>query len=203
MSDPLIAWQRLRAGNERFTVPAREHPPGLIDDRPAAVVFRCADSGSASEVIFGQNSTSLIDISTWGHVIDTGVMASLEYAVDTLEVPLIVVLGHHDCQAMRTAMQAWNDAALPDGATRAVIEHAIGSIVRRGAQADSIEAVTSAHIVETGLALLERSPVIARKVDARQCGIICVTTRPGGGRLQACATIGALGEVEGSLLECV
>ena len=100
-------------------------------------------------------------------------------------------------------MQAWNDAALPDGATRAVIEHAIGSIVRRGAQADSIEAVTSAHIVETGLALLERSPVIARKVDARQCGIICVTTRPGGGRLQACATIGALGEVEGSLLECV
>jgi carbonic anhydrase len=203
MSDPLIAWQRLRAGNERVATTNGHQHPELIDERPTAVVLRCADAGSASAIIFGQSWGSVIDVSTWGHVIDTGVLATLEYAVATLEVPLIVVLGHHDCHAMRTAMRAWNDAALPEGATRVVVEHAIGSIVRRGAAADSIEAVTSAHIVETGLALLERSPVIARKVDAGQCGIVCVTTRSEGGRLRACATVGAVGEVEGSLLECV
>ena len=203
MSDPLIAWQRLRAGNERVATTNGHQHPELIDERPTAVVLRCADAGSASATIFGQSWGSVIDVSTWGHVIDTGVLATLEYAVDTLEVPLIVVLGHHNCHAMRTAMRAWNDAALPEGATRVVVEHAIGSIVRRGAAADSIEAVTAAHIVETGLALLERSPVIARKVDAGQCGIVCVTTRPEGGRLRACATVGAVGEVEGSLLECV
>ena len=202
-SDPLIAWQRLRTGNERFVMPVRGHRGGLVEEQPTAVVFRCSDAGLASEDVFGQSWGSLIDVSTWGHVIDTGVLATLEYAVDTLEVPLIVVLGHHNCHAMRTAMRAWNDAALPEGATRVVVEHAIGSIVRRGAAADSIEAVTSAHIVETGLALLERSPVIARKVDAGQCGIVCVTTRSEGGRLRACATVGAVGEVEGSLLECV
>jgi carbonic anhydrase len=145
----------------------------------------------------------LIDISTWGHVVDSGVIATLEYAVETREVPLIVVLGHHDCHAMRTAMRAWTDAIMPEGATRTVVEHAIGSIVRRGAAADSLEAVTSAHIVETGLALLERSPVIARRVDAGKCAIVCATTNPADGSIVAHGTIGAVGEVDGALLECV
>jgi carbonic anhydrase len=203
MSDPLASWQHLRSGNERFFMPVRAHKGGMIDEQPIAAVFRCADTGVASETIFGQGWGSLIDISTWGHVVDSGVIATLEYAVDTREVPLIVVLGHHDCHAMRTAMRAWADATMPEGATRTVVEHAIGSIVRRGAAADSLEAVTSAHIVETGLALLERSPVIARRVDAGKCAIVCATTNPVDGNIVAHGTIGAVGEVDGALLECV
>ena len=201
--DPLIAWQRLRTGNERFFMPVRGHRGGLVEDRPAAVVFRCSDAGLASEVVFGQSWGSLIDVSTWGHVVDSGVLATLEYAVTTLEVPLIVVLGHEDCGAMRTAMRAWNDAVLPDGATRCVVEHAIGSIVRRGVDANSIEAVTSAHVVDTGLALLERSPAIARRVDAGRCAIVCATTTSTDGRIATHATVGAVGEVDGTLMECV
>lgn len=203
MSDPLASWQRLRSGNERFFMPVRAHKGGMIDEQPIAAVFRCADTGVASETVFGQGWGSLIDISTWGHVVDSGVIATLEYAVETRGVPLIVVLGHHDCHAMRTAMRAWTDATMPEGATRIVVEHAIGSIVRRGAAADSLEAVTSAHIVETGLALLERSPVIARRVDAGQCAIVCATTNPVDGNIVAHGTIGAVGEVDGALLECV
>jgi len=203
MSEPLITWRRLRAGNERFAASDRGRLAELPTERPTAVAFRCADFGFASEAIFGQNAGSLIDISTWGHVIDTGVLATLEYAVDTLEVPLIVVLGHQDCGAIRMAMRAWNDAVLPGGATRAAVEHAMGSIVHRAAQADSIEAVTSAHIVDTGLALLERSPAVSRRVDERQCGIVCATTNPEDGRLVALATIGAVGGAEDSLLECI
>lgn len=137
-----------------------------------------------------------------------GVSAHLlggEFAVDRLAtVLLLLVFGvHHDCHAMRTAMRAWTDATMPDGATRTVVEHAIGSIVRRGAAADSLEAITSAHIVETGLSLLERSPVIARRVDAGQCAIVCATTNPADGNIVAHGTIGAVGEVDGALLECV
>ena len=201
--DPLIAWQRLRTGNERLFMPVRGHRGGLAGDRPVAAVFRCADAGLSSEMVFGQNWGSLIDVSTWGHVIDSGVMATLEYAVTTLEVPLIVVLGHQECQAMRTAMRAWTDAVLPDGATRCMVEHAIGSIVRRGVDAGSIEEVTSAHVVDTGLALLERSPAIARRVDGGQCAIVCATTTSTDGRIQTHATVGAVGEVDGTLMECV
>lgn len=203
MSDPLITWQRLRAGNERVVVPVRGHRGGLADERPVAAVFRCADAGVASELVLGQSWGSLIEVSTWGHMVDSAVIASLEYAVHTLEVPLIVVLGHHDCGAMRTAMRAWNEADMPTGAARMMVEQAIGSIVRRAASADSVESVACAHIVETGLGLLERSPVIARRVDAGKCGIVCATTNPGDGRLRAYATVGAVGEVSDTLMECV
>ena len=202
-SDPLIAWQRLRAGNEKFVLPVGGHRETQLDERPTAAVFRCADTALASEMVFGQSWGSLIDVSTWGHGIDSGVLASLEYAVEILEVPLIVVLGHQDCHAMRTAMRAWTDAVIPDGAARTMVENAIGSIVRRGAAADSVQTVTAAHVAETGLALLERSAVIARRVDAGNCAIICATTDSAEGRIAVAATIGAVGEVDGDLLECV
>lgn len=100
---------------------------------------------------------------------------------------------------MRAAMRAWNEADMPTDATRAV-EHALYSIVRRGTQAD-FESVSSAHIVETGLAVLERSPAIAKKIDAGECAIVCATTQPGDGRLRVYATIRSVGEVDDALLE--
>ena len=104
---------------------------------------------------------------------------------------------------MRTAMRAWTDAVIPDGAARTMVENAIGSIVRRGAAADSVQTVTAAHVAETGLALLERSVVIARRVDAGNCAIVCATTDSADGRVTVQATIGTVGEVDGTLLECV
>ena len=100
---------------------------------------------------------SLIEVSTWGHVIDTGVLATLDYAVNGLEVPLIVVLGHQGRHAMRTAVRAWNEAVMPDGPTVRGRRACDRLIVRRGVDAGSTEAVTSAHVVETGFALLERA----------------------------------------------
>lgn len=201
--NPLTAWQRLRAGNERLFVPVRGHRGGLAADPPVAAVFRCSDSGLASEMVFGQGWGSLIDVSTWGHVLDFGALGALEFATDVLGVPLIVVLGHHDCHAMRTAVRAWNEVSMPEGAMRTTVEHVFGSIVRRGAHGQSVEDVTTAHVVETGLALLERSPSIARRVDAGTCGIVCATPDPANGRLRVLSTVGSLGESSGALLECV
>lgn len=201
--NPMTAWQRLRAGNERLFVPVRGHRGGLAADPPVAAVFRCSDSGLASEMVFGQSWGSLIDVSTWGHVIDFGVLGALEFATDALGVPLIVVLGHHDCHAMQTAVRAWNEVTMPEGAMRTTVEHVFGSIVRRGSDGQSVEDVTTAHVVDTGLALLERSPSIARRVDAGTCGIVCATTDPVNGRLRVLSTVGSVGESSGALLECV
>lgn len=200
-SDPLMAWRRLRAGAERITI--LDRGTRGIDEQPIAAVFRCSDSGVPGETMFGQSPGSLMDVCTWGHVVDRGVLAALEYAVEFLDVPLIVVLGHTDCRAMRTAMRAWDEVAMPDGAMRSVVEHVIGSIVNRGADARSVESVTSAHVVETGLGLLERSPVIARRVDAGRCAIVCATADPSGHGVRLHATLGAVGEVDDQLMECV
>lgn len=202
MSEPLITWERLRAGNQRTIAMAsagNESPAA----RPTVAVFRCADAVPAPETVFGQRGGSLFNISTWGHVIDTGVLASIEYAVEVLDVNLIVILGHDDCPAMRAALRAWEYAEMPGGATRCAVEHAMLSIVRRDTTADSVAAVAAAHIVETGLALMQRSPTVARKVDERECGIVCATESPVDGRVVAHATFGFIGDATETLVECV
>ncbi|MBX7450693.1 carbonic anhydrase [Mycolicibacterium sp. 3033] len=189
-TDATTVWQNLKAG-----VPA----PG---DGPVAAVFRCADAGISSETVFGQSAGALLDVSTWGHTVDTSVLASLEYAVEALGIQLVVVLGHDDCPAMTAALRAWQQAQLPDGAMRSAVEHALLSVVRRGAAADSVESVATAHIVETGLGLTQRSPALARKVDRGECGIVCATVNPADGTLDVHATLG-VEETNGVLVEMV
>ncbi|WP_156686325.1 carbonic anhydrase [Mycobacterium sp. Marseille-P9652] len=205
MSNPLSAWQRLQAGNERFCTAV--HSPRFrktAESRsPVAVVFRCADSDVASEVVFGQGRESLIDISTWGHVIDTGVLATAEYAVGTLMTPLVVVLGHADCAAMQTALTAWTNAEFPDGASRAVIEQAMSSLTRLDAHVTDADELSAAHVVHTGASLLHKSPVIAKAVDTGRTAIVCAVTDGKDGRLRARATFGDVPESRSALLECV
>lgn len=202
MSDPMTAWQQLRAGSEMSFRPVRVQQQTFHDGSPVAAVFRCCDAEVASEVVFGQSWGSLIDLSTWGHVVDTGVLGTLEHAVEACNVPLIVVLGHHNCSAMQAALRAWDTAEVPDGASRLAIEQALSSIVRRGSAADSVDAVSAAHMVSVGMSLLEKSPLIARRVDAGTCGIVCATTDYDG-KILVYATVGAVGEPGDSLLECV
>ena len=195
MSTPRVAWQELRAGNQTPQMKPR--------DRPIAAVFRCSDALITNEEVFGQSSGSLIDVSTWGHTVDASVLASIEYALETLEVPLIVALGHDDCPAMRAALRAWESAELPSGAMRPAVAHALLSVVRRGTSAESVQSVAAAHIVETGITLMQRSPAISRRVDSRKCGIICATHGSDGRAVRVHATFGAVEESSGTLVELV
>ena len=179
-NDATAIWQGLRTGR-------------LQDGAgPVAAVFRCADAGISSETLFGQSAGSLVDISTWGHTVDTSVLASIEYAVDALGISLVVVLGHDDCPAMQAALRAWKNAQLPDGAMRSAVENALLSVVRRGAAADCVASVTSAHIIDTATALVQRSPVLARKIDRHEAGIVCATVSPATQRITVHATLGAV-----------
>ncbi|MBE5438395.1 MULTISPECIES: carbonic anhydrase [Mycobacteriaceae] len=195
MTTPLLAWQQLCAGNQSATLQS--------PDRPIAAVFRCSDARLANEEVFSQLPGSLIDVSTWGHAVDSSVLASIEYAIETLEVPLIVALGHHDCPAMHAALRAWENAELPTGAMRNTVEHALLSVVRRGTPADTVESVATAHIVETGVALMQRSPAISKRIDNQTCGIICATYGSANRQLRVHATFGAVADSTDALVEIV
>ncbi|EUA02304.1 carbonic anhydrase [Mycobacterium kansasii 732] len=204
MSNPSIAWQRLQAGNQRFYATLRSKQKTTAKDHsPVAVVFRCADADTPSEVVLGQSWGSLIDISTWGHVIDTGVLATVEYAVGTLKTPLIVVLGHEHCAAMDTALAAWNNVTIPDGSARAVVEQAISSLARQDANITDADELSAAHVVHTGVSLLHKSAVVAKAVDSGQSAIVCLVGNAEDGRLRTCATFGDISDNESPLLECV
>ncbi|MDC8972161.1 carbonic anhydrase [Mycobacterium marinum] len=204
MSNPSTVWSQLQAGNRFFRNTLRttgKHP--AAKQSPSAVVFRCADADTASEAVFGQAWGSLIDVSNWGHVIDSGVLATVEYAVGALHTPLIVVLGHEHCTAMKTALDSWNSVSIPEGASRAVVEQAMSSLARQDATISAVDELAQAHAVHTGSSLLHKSPVVAKAVDAGECAIICLVSDSNDGRLRVCATFGNVSESGTPLLECV
>lgn len=203
MSNPTSAWQSLQAGNQHFYNTLRKQHSAANGQPPAAVVFRSADSDVPSQVVFGQSWGSIIDISNWGHVIDTGVLATLEYAVGTLKTPLVVILGHSDSSAMQTALDAWNKANFPDGATRAVVEQAVSSLARKDAGINTADDLTAAHVAHVGVSLLHKSPLVAKAVDSGRCAIVAALLDRADGRVQVCGTIGQVSDNETPLLRVV
>ncbi len=134
---PAQAWQRLQAGNARFVADRMEHPSQSADRRaalaqdqhPYAVLFGCSDSRVAAEIIFDQGLGDLFVVRTAGQVLDTTVIGSIEYGVDVLGAPLVVVLGHDRCGAVGAATQALLTGQMPTGFVRAVVDRVIPSLL--------------------------------------------------------------------------
>ena len=108
-------WSRMLAGNRRFTEGKLEHPNRSVEARkavidthePDAAVLSCSDARVSPDIIFDAGIGDLFTVRTAGQVIDDAVIASLEYAVDVLDVRLLVVLGHQNCGAIKQACKEY------------------------------------------------------------------------------------------------
>ena len=107
------ALQSLKDGNERFVAEALTPKDDYATLReqlstgqqPFAVVLCCSDSRVAPEIIFDQKLGDLFVIRNAGNVVDDDVLGSIEYAVEHLGTPLVVVLGHSCCGAVTATCQ--------------------------------------------------------------------------------------------------
>lgn len=72
---------------------------------PFTVVLCCSDSRVAPEIIFDQKLGDLFVIRNAGNIVDEEVLGSIEYAVEHLETPLVVVMGHASCGAVTATCQ--------------------------------------------------------------------------------------------------
>ena len=202
-TDPVTAWKSLKEGNERFVAGQPEHPSQSVQHRaslakgqkPTAALFGCGDSRVAAELIFDQGLGDMFVVRTAGHVIDSAVLGSLEFAVGALGVSVIVILGHDSCGAVKATLAALDDGALPGGYVRDLVERVAPSILlgrREGlSRADEFEA---RHVVETGTQILERSSAIARAVAAGDLAIVGATYHLADGRVVLRNIIGDIGE---------
>jgi carbonic anhydrase len=107
------ALDKLRRGNEIYAAgnfdPARASASRRVElvkgQHPFAVVLTCADSRVPPELIFDQGLGDLFVIRTAGAVADSAVLGSIEYATEHLHVPLVVVMGHSSCGAVKAALE--------------------------------------------------------------------------------------------------
>ncbi len=70
---------------------------------PIACVVTCSDSRVIPELIFDKGFGDIFVVRCAGAVIGENILESVEYAVEHLNVPLVVVLSHDDCGVMKAA----------------------------------------------------------------------------------------------------
>ena len=110
---PNAALERLMAGNERYTR-GTSHPFEFIHDQqalageqhPFATIVTCADARVMPELCFDEQRAGLFMTRVAGNYASAEILPSLEYAALILKVPLIMVLGHQDCGAVKAAMES-------------------------------------------------------------------------------------------------
>ncbi len=112
------ALQRLVAGNQRFVNDRLEHPNQSIQRRleiargqePFAIILGCTDSRVPPEIIFDLGLGDLFVVRVAGNIVEKAGLGSIEYAVEHLHAPLIVVLGHKQCGAVAVAVSGGHAA---------------------------------------------------------------------------------------------
>jgi carbonic anhydrase len=170
------AWQRLKAGNNRFAADMLEtNPLGVArrqelarGQKPFAVVLTCADSRLTPEFIFNQGLGDLFVLRVAGNIVDPFELGSIEYAVEHLHVPLIVLLGHEKCGAVAAAL---GEDKPPGNLGKLVAEIDVGRDLPAGKDA-ALAAAIKNNVRHHVHLLTERSSVIKEHVANKQVRIV-------------------------------
>lgn len=128
------ALERLQAGNQQYRqgrfdpvhIGAAARAAVAAGQHPFATVLTCSDSRVPPELLFNQGLGDLFVVRVAGAVPDQAVLGSIEYAAEHLHVPLLVVMGHLSCGAVRSAMDS-GPPATPDP-TQANLERILSAI---------------------------------------------------------------------------
>ncbi|MGO4690905.1 carbonic anhydrase [Glaciibacter sp. 2TAF33] len=207
---PAKAWNEMRRGNERFVAGEPRHPRQDVERRaelagaqaPHAALFGCSDSRLAAEIIFDKGLGDLFVIRNAGQIISSSVLGSLEYAVAVLKVPLIVVLGHDACGAVRAAIDSQSaDAPLLPAHIDHLIQKIVPAVRRVSGVTDAspldtqtIDAslVGREHLRDTIAEMLKRSELISDAVAAGTLAIVGANYRLLEGRADADVIVGSV-----------
>ena len=176
------AIELLQEGNARFVAGQPLHPHEKPDRRlalesgqhPFAVVVGCADSRVPPELVFDQGLGDLFVIRVAGNVVDTDVVASVEYAADHLGTKLILVMGHTHCGAVTATIDHLSDQAGEPAEVVSLlyrIEPAIIGLPRDLPRDEQIDLAVR-HNVRRAVRRLSRVPDLHRNIKSGQVKIV-------------------------------
>lgn len=173
---PREALEKLEQGNERFlSGPLQAHEYDaeradlILGQSPFAVVLSCSDSRVPPELVFDASLGELFVIRVAGHVVSRAQIGSIEYAVEMLGSPLVLVLGHQNCGAVGASF----DASLFDSFSpnlRSIVEkiHPVVSSIGPHAMDQAIEANVRACIRR----LVDQSFVVSDRVTSESVRVV-------------------------------
>ena len=160
--------KELKDGNARFVMgqlrtphvkPARRAETAAAQ-HPQAVVLGCSDSRVPPEYIFDQGVGDLFVVRVAGNVSEPATLGSIEYAAEHLGAPLVVVLGHHSCGAVKATVEG----ASTEGNVGTIVKEiqpAVAAVQKPGPEG-KVNDVVHVHAHRVAAELLQESPVLTK-----------------------------------------
>jgi carbonic anhydrase len=177
---PDAALDRLMKGNARYVegVSKRhdfrhEREPLRTGQNPFAAVLSCADSRISPEFCFDAARGDIFVCRVAGNFASDDIVASLEYAVQVLNTPLILVLGHDACGAVDATIKSIKDGTTLPGhlpALVAALTPAVKAV--QGDPGDSLANATRRNVMLNMDKLKTAAPILNTFVDSKKVRVV-------------------------------
>jgi carbonic anhydrase len=179
------ALKNLLDGNKRFINNNHRHTNDSIEtvktlasgQSPYAIILTCSDSRLPPELLFDTGIGEVFVVRVAGNTTDQVILGSVEYAAEHLGTPLVMVLGHEKCGAVKATVEAKGKA---DGNIGSIVKGIAPAYQKalaannKGTAKDSqfVEAVADANIALVKANLTKQSTVLKHLVDAKKLKIV-------------------------------
>ena len=178
---PSEALQRLMDGNARYMrnqIDLKDFTAGraarALAQYPIAAILGCADARVAPELIFDRDPGELFVCRVAGNYMNVDILASLEYGVAVLGAPLVMVLGHTNCGAVKAVLQYEKDRKPLPGHLQMMLDAVspgVAEAIRQG-QADHLDGAIEANVRHNAQRLRQAHPVIAKAVEEKRVEVV-------------------------------
>jgi carbonic anhydrase len=175
---PYKGYELLVEGNKRFINNLNtdhDHLEMINETRegqyPFAVILSCMDSRTSTELIFDQGLGDIFSIRVAGNIVNNDILASIEYAVKYVGSKVLMVLGHTECGAIKSARQG-----VEDGHITALLNRIQPSISKALLQDSSNhlfdDEVAYANVENSLEEILTRSDIVKDMFKKGEIGIV-------------------------------
>jgi carbonic anhydrase len=175
---PYQGYELLVEGNERFINNLKvdhDHLELINQTRegqyPFAVILSCMDSRTSVELIFDQGLGDLFSIRIAGNIVNDDILASIEYAIKYIGSKVLMVLGHTECGAIKSAKQGVEDGHITNLLKR--IQPSISKALLQEEDGHLFEDKVAYANVENSLEqILTRSDIVKEMFAKGQIGLV-------------------------------
>jgi carbonic anhydrase len=193
------AWKRLEEGNARFVSGSLTHPHQDAARRsevaphqaPYAFVLGCIDSRVPVETVFDQGLGDLFVGRNAAAILDDTIIGNIEFAVtDPYKVPLVVIMGHTACGAVKAtvdAVKANPTAPTAPGKILDIAQAIVPAVKATPANPDDkafVDAVVTTNTRLVADQLVKQSKIVADAIGAGTLQVVASTYHLNSGRVE-------------------
>ena len=169
--------ERLLEGNTRFRgQPAQKDLAKMRNETlngqtPYAIVLTCSDSRVPPEHIFDAGIGEIFVIRNAGNVTDKVTLGSIEYAAEHLHTPLLVVMGHEKCGAVKAAWEL-QEGQHTEGNIADIVKRIEKSVKKMKKKGKDVEDAASENVKNQMKTIMRKSTVCKKLVDEGKLKIV-------------------------------